>query len=425
MSRNLSVMKTFISLLLSTLLALPHSAVAQSSISGTSTNSKEIIPVLIQDVVINGHKATQMLAPVPAAQEEGVVVAMSKVHPENTILQVTGVDDPAFKAAKKSGFLRSIKTYVVGDSIEQTPLIQVGGLTEKTKTQLKLKFQAIKDFAKSEDGSGLMYVLTYAGIQGAFTYYASSSVSSGMAVFTMYTLWNCMVVMKSEWWDRILEGSGYASRVFFERIADLLGQEMGEREKRLAELVGKVGVSWAISSVQAGYVKGWAGDFEDMGLFDLLTEGILESGVSGLQNNYNIWDAVVLDMGREGKITPSQVKKYFKFQLVAGAIAESLAFRHIPGVGAFLAAVTSAGIFYLAVGYLHPVLKQKMDQRAKSFHVAFRAGPTQMRQSNGFLRRGVAALKRRFKKSCEDLLSLSDGSMMPSRRSGLVWDDVQ
>jgi len=382
----------------------------------------EGVPVILQQVNIDGQAAWLAIAPVPEAQEQELVSNLAKHHPETTVLQIAGADDPALKAAAKTGYLKHIKTFVMG-SVEQSPMFTAGNLPARVKQKLRERLQKITDFSKSETASGLMYSLIYSGVQGFFTAYASSSVSSGMAVMSMFFLWNAMVLTKPEYWGRILQAGGNGALTVAGKVAELFGVELSDRDKRIYEVVGKFAMSWAVTTAQGAAVKSWSGDFAGLQGWHGVAEGFADSSISGVQNNYNIWDAIVLGKFAEGKWSKSGVQRYFKIQMVLGAILEALAFRQVPYVGLFLGTVTALGLGYLA---LHPHSQAAVSRRAQKITVVFKSGVTYITNPE-MSAQGARAAGRTIQRAvdhCANMLAAADSPVLPHHRR-VAWEDTQ
>jgi hypothetical protein len=400
-------MKTVLSVLLSATMALPMPAIAKNE-AEARPGVTEDVPVIAEEVIVGGQRAMMLVAPVDQAHEERFVSELAKNRPDDTILMVAGSEDPALKAAARTGFLKRIKTFILGKA-EQAPLVTESQAPRPLKQKLADKIKNLSAAAKSDTAVGLYFAFAYSAIQGGFTAYASSSVDAGLAVFSMFSLWNAFVLTKPTYWGKVLDVGGRAAVSLGEKIAGLCGVEMSETDKRIYEVVGKFAMSWTVTSLQGAYVKEWAGDFQGLHGWRGFAEGFADSSVSGVQNNYNIWDAAVLKNNASGGyFTEHRTKWYFRWQMVVGAVMESLAFRGVPYVGLFLTAVTGAGAVYLA---LNPEKQIALNRQAMKFSVSFRSGvayisnPGYRQQSNGVLQRRVAGGFRRTHTKCAGLLS--------------------
>lgn len=414
MLRIKPVMKTVLTLVLSATMALPTASFARND-SIVQPGVTEDVPVLAQELDINGQWAMIFAFPVDPDKEVELVHNLAKSRPENSVLMVSGSSDPALKAASTSGYWKYLKTFVVGQP-EQTPVAQQLEFNFGAKDKFIRKLKAVTNAAKSDTTVGLYFGLVYAGIQGGFTGYASSSVDAGLAVFSMFALWNSFVLTKPNYWGKALDMGGRGAVAIGERVASLVGVEMSERDKRLFEVVGKFAVSWGVSAAQAGFVKQWSGDFEGLTGWRGIAEGFADASMSGVQNNYNIWDAAVLKNNAEGGyFTEKRTKWYFRWQMVAGAVLESLAFRGVPYVGLFLTAVTASGAVYLA---LNPEKQVMLNRKAMKFNVSFRSGvayisnPEQRRANHQTFARNIASRIRRAKQACADFLTINPPSAL-------------
>ena len=412
MLRLKPVMKTVLTLVLSTTMALPTASFARND-SIVQPGVTEDVPVFAQELDINGQLAMIFAMPIDADKEAQLVNDLAKSRPENSVLMVSGPTDPAVKAASKSGYWKHLKTFMVA-SPEQTPIAEQLELNFGLKDKFLRKLKSVTNATKSDTAVGLYFGLVYAGIQGGFTGYASSSVDAGLAVFSMFAMWNSFVLTKPQYWGKALDAGGRGAVAIGERVANLVGVEMSERDKRLFEVVGKFAVSWGVSAAQAGFVKQWSGDFEGLSGWTGIAEGFADASMSGVQNNYNIWDAAVLKNNAEGGFfTEKRTKWYFRWQMVAGSILESLAFRGVPYVGLFLTAVTASGAVYLA---LNPEKQVLLTRKAMKFNVAFRSGvayisnPEQMRADRKTLGRSIASRAKRAAKSCANILVSNDSN---------------
>ncbi len=412
MLRIQPVMKTVLTLVLSATMALPTTSVARND-SIVQPGVTEDVPVFAQELEINGQWAMVFAMPIDADKEHELVTSLAKSRPENSVLMVSGPADPALKAAASSGYWRYLKTYLVGQP-DQAPITQQLEFNFGLKDKLLRKLKAVTSAAKSDTAVGLYFGLVYAGIQGGFTGYASSSVDAGLAVFSMFALWNSFVLTKPQYWGRALHYGGRGATAIGERVASLVGVELSERDKRLFEVVGKFAVSWGVTVAQAGFVKQWSGDFEGLSGWRGIAEGFADAGMSGVQNNYNIWDAAVLKSNAEGGyFTEKRTKWYFRWQMVVGSVLEALAFRGVPYVGLFLTAVTAGGAVYLA---LNPEKQVMLGRKAMKFNVSFRSGvayisnPEQHRSSQRNFGRHIAGRVKRAAQACSDFLVSSPSS---------------
>ena len=416
MSRKNSVHKTAWSVLISAMMALPAPAMAREESTSAAPAVTEDSPVLVQTFDIDGQQATAFIGTVTADREAAFVSDLVRNRPENTILLASGPDDPALKAAAKTGWLKSLKTFIVGQP-EDAPMVNPSAedvaAVSSFRGFLLQKLRSITRAAKSDTAVGIYFGLTYAGIQGGFTTYASSSVSSGAVVFAMYALWNTFILTKEKHWGRVLDRGGEAAIKVGGKIASLVGTEMSERDKRIYEVVGKFATSWAVGATQSGVVKGLSGDFQELQGLAGLAEGFLDAAKSGVQGNYNIWDAAVLKNNAEnGYFTEKRTKWYFRAQMVIGAILESMAFRGVPYTGLFLTTVVGAGAVYLA---LNPEKQVALHRTALKFNVSFRSGVAYISNPEIRQHRRLAAIN--LNHGCWQALS--------TRRSGAHYEDVQ
>lgn len=406
-------MRVFFTLVLSATMALPPQAYAAgSSQSPGRPATTEGVPVVLQPIVDgNGREALLAIAPVPQNEEAGVVTRLANSHPDNTILMVSGQNDPALKAAAKTGFLKRIKTFIAS-SVGAAPIFSLGTLSAKTEEKLRAKIEAMRP--SKSDTSGIMLSLIYGGTIGVSTFYASGSVEAGLAITTMYFLWNSLLMFRPEFYNKAVDFGGNTGIATGRLVASLFGRELSEREKHLYEVLGRFAVAWSINFVQASAVKYASGDFSDLVGVGGFFEGMADTANSANQNSYNVWDLVALRLYSEGRWTEKQVQRYFKFQMVVGGVAESLAYRGVPYVGLFLGTLTATGLVYVA---LTPQKQAKLNRTVRKLNLVFRAGiahvvrPERRRET-----------MERVAEGCDRLLRGRPQTVIPGHRAGWYED---
>ncbi len=405
MLRTQSVFKTVLSLLLSTMMVLPTGAYAKAS-DTLKPGATDDVPVIFENVVFNGQPATMLMMPIDATIEESFVFDWAKQRAENSALMVSGPGDKVLAAAASSGNLGKLNVYTAAD-IEQSAIINRGDLSNSFKQKIVDQVKKITKAAKSERAVGIYFALAYSGIMGSFAYYQSSSLTAGLAVFGMYAMWNSFTLSRPDLLGKVIDGGGDLSVALGKKVAGMIGKELSPRDKQLWEVGGKFAASWGINTVQSSYVKGWTGEFASLSGLAGFAEGFFSTSLTGAQNNYNIWDAVVLKSQADGGwFTEKRVKWYMRIALIAGAIAEGLAMGDAPGVGPALMAVTASGTMYLA---LNPQMQSALNRNVVKAGVSLRSGVTSVVRPSTYQQlkpvRKVASGARFVKRACSEILA--------------------
>ncbi len=121
---------------------------------------------------------------------------------------------------------------------EQTALVQQGSLSAEEKEKLEQKIKEID--SKKSVAYDLMATIFYGGVIGSTTWYASSQVSYGLAVFAMYMAWNTAIMAKPEFWGRMLARGENGGLTIGQRAAALVGRELTKAEERLYRVAGRL-----------------------------------------------------------------------------------------------------------------------------------------------------------------------------------------
>ena len=286
-------------------------------------------PVLLIPVHQNGQDGYLAVAAVPWQGESALVTDLATKKADELILAVDGPQDPALDAAKKGGRFSSVRTFFLNSKIA----------AGKLKDKMAAKVGALTEFCKREK-AGFMFAFYNASVMSGFTYYASSSVESGLAVLSGLFIWNSFLITQPHRWEHTLSLGGEKVRDVAAKAVAKIGREMTEEEKRYYEVAGQFLVAWGANIAVASHV------LYNSGHLDSFTQ----AAFYGLLINYNIWDAVILKKVKAGALTEKFAKRYFAFQFFVGTLFEAASYLHLPYSQWILGATVVSGLTYLLQG---------------------------------------------------------------------------
>lgn len=341
-----SALKAAVSVVMSAMMALPVPALAKFGNDAQAPAATDGPPVILEEVVIGGEKATFVVVPYTPEQEAQLVAKLARSNPDGLHLGVSGDQDPALKTVARTGFLKRIKAYVVGNE-DQLPLMK--GLTKLSfgaRERLKSKMKALTSACK-DSAVGLVSAMIYSSILGTSVWMTSSSVPAGVAIFSAISAWNAFILLKPEAWGAMIRKGANVGRKIAEAIGNYYGTEISDVDKRVFELVGKFAVTTAVGTVQVALIRafegemaflsrGWEGAFEDLAFLTF----------HAIKNNYSIWDDVVIEKFREGKVSRGGVRNYLATQYVVGGMLELGAYQHSVWSTWALLGLTFSGVIY-------------------------------------------------------------------------------
>jgi hypothetical protein len=385
---------------MSVMMALPVPALAKFGDDTQAPAATESLPVILEEVVIDGQTATFMVVPYTAEQETELVDTLARLNPDGLHLGVAGDQDPALKTAAKTGFLKRIKAYVVGDE-NQLPLMQgLAKLSASSREKLKAKMKALTAACK-KSAFGLISAVKYSAINGTSVWMTSSSVPAGAAVFSAISLWNAFILLKPEVWGAMIRKGANVGEIIVQGIANLSGIKISDIDKRVFKLTGKFVVTGSVSAVQVALIRsfegqmafmsrGWEGAFEDLAYIS----------IHAIMNNYSIWDDVVLEKFREGKVSEAGVRNYLGAQYVLGGMLELGSYHD-----SLLSSLTLIGLTFSGVIYqiLNTNQQEKIISVPRKLSFALRNGVVKVTKSREHVMRRIGSVKGRLN-GCEKLL---------------------
>ncbi|MGE0529023.1 MAG: hypothetical protein AB7G93_15500 [Bdellovibrionales bacterium] len=386
----------------------PHaSAGPHPSSGGTAEEAMDRVPVALMEINIGGADVGYLvMAPVPRSRESETVFQLSR-RADQLALGISGNHDLAFLAAKASGQLTRIRTFVM-DSLKNAPLFMASRWPASLKTKLADKIQAITT-ASPEKQSGLIFAFIYGNAVGTSTFYVSSSVEAGLQVFAAYTLWASFAIGKNELWGRIMQRSGRAFQNGADRFAAwLYGRELTDQEKRAGHVyavAGEVLVSQVISTGLAA----WA--LYHQGILDHgVMEYLVETAWIGTITNLSIWDAWAKTKERLGQFSHQFVERiYFPFVFTMGTAAEAilLATMQTPDISFYVSSFLSVTVLsgFLARLMDGSNLEASVVRHVRRSGIALSAGVDRARQAPQAVRRSFSSV-RSVAKSCALALSV-------------------
>jgi hypothetical protein len=399
--------KAAVSVVMSAMMAFPVPALAKFGNDTQEPAATDGPPVILEEVVIDGQTATFAVVPYTAEQEAELVDKLARVNPDGLHLGVAGDQDPALKAASKTGFLKRIKAYVVGDE-DQLPFMRgLAKLSAGSRERLKAKMKALTAACK-ESKVGLVSAISYSGILGTSVWMTSSSVPAGAAILSVISAWNAFILLKPEIWGAMIRKGANVGQKIAEAIGNYYGTEISDVDKRVFELVGKFAVTTAVGAVQVALIRsfegemgfmsrGWEGAFEDLAYITF----------HAIKNNYSIWDDVVIEKFREGKVSRKGVRNYLATQYIVGGMLELGAYQHSVWSTWVLIGLTFSGVIYQI---LNLDQREKLTSAPQRLNFALR---------NGFIK---VANRRR------ELVTRRIGSINKNRTNGcerLLMEDTQ
>lgn len=420
MLRKHKAMTAAMKVILAAMMAMPMPSFAKfgdtESIPAVTTDGP---PVILEQIVDeNGQMAMFMTVPVTAEQEIEIINKMAPLNPEGFNLGVSGPDDPALKAAAKTGFLKRMKAYVVGDE-EQLPIMQgLSNLSVGARERIKSKMRELSIACKNE-WKGLVSGIAYSGIIGTSVWMTSNAVKAGVGIFSVVSAWNAFILLKPKVWGAAISRGGDAGRAVLEWVANKFGHRISDMDIRVYEMLGRFAVTFAVSAAQTALIRAAEGQ---MAFLTRGAEGALEDlayiTFHGIKNNYSIWDHVVLDKYKEGKISEKGVSRYLTAQYIVGGLLE-LASYQSHATNALGQTVSVAGTVALigltASGVLYQLLN--LDQREKlsaaPIKVGFvlRNGFVQATDRRDLVMRKIGSIRNRMAKrqrqqivNCEQLM---------------------
>src|SRR4051812_12824356 len=112
-------------------------------------DTTEGVPVLFQAIPQpNGSIAYFVAAPVAAADEVQSVTELARqASPQTFTLSIAGPQDPALKAAAKTGRLKDIDPYALSDK-KSVPILQSERLTPPLRKKIPAKIGTINKFCR-------------------------------------------------------------------------------------------------------------------------------------------------------------------------------------------------------------------------------------------------------------------------------------
>lgn len=332
--------KRLVAVLVSVMMALPVPSWG-SSVEVSGGDTKDGIPVILQPIQTpDGRSAYLAIAPIPAELENEFIATAAKTDAQNMVLVASGSEDPAFKAAVKSGKLQQIKAFFAGQ-VEDAPLAQAPQLSRGIKGKFLSAVNKVTGFLKNKQKQFALGMSVYVGgVYGAFTFIESSSVASGLAVFGAVMSWVGFQTAFTHSWEKVLEKGGQAFVDVFSAAARLIGKELSADFKRVVAAAGSFSVPWAANTALLSWV------FANSGT----TESLLETVLYAFAISYDIYDKNISNLIQRGKLGGQWLARFVAIRVFIGTLFEVASFSHVPYIQATLTALTSAGLLWLAMG---------------------------------------------------------------------------
>lgn len=422
MSRKSQAMKAALKVILSAMMALPMPSFAKfGDTESVPAVTMDGPPVIVQEVFDqNGQMALFTALPVSPEQELEIIDKMGRLNPDGFHLGVSGPEDPALKAAAKTGYLKRMKAYVVGDE-DQLPMMQgLSNLSYGAREKIKSKMRELSVACRKE-WKGLLSAITYSGIIGTSVWLTSNAVKAGVGIFSVVSAWNAFILLKPHAWSAAIARGGDAGRAVLEWVAGKFGHRISDMDIRLYEMLGRFAVTFAVSAVQVALVRAAEGKmaFLSRGSLEAALEDLAYITFHGIKNNYSIWDHVVLDKYKDGKISEEGVSRYLTAQFVLGGLLE-LASYQSHSQYEWLQNVSVAGTVVLigltASGVLYQLLNIDQQERLKNAPVkvgfVLRNGFIQATDRRDLVIRKIGSIKNRLAKNKRNQLSNCEQLML-------------
>ena len=406
-----SPFKTVLSVLISTMMALPTSAWAGDSnpavARAKNPDATEAVRTFMTDFVDGeGRKGTFFYASIPESQTAQVVagVMAAKTPDQEVFLQVSDKPrDLVFDSAAWTGRAAEAQVYRV-PSDGQYPFLKFKNAAQSFKDKL---WRNIVDFTKGckERRETIMWGVGYAGIQGTYVGFSSGSVAAGVTIATMLSLWNAFITVKPHLWERYISAGGRGGLAAAMTVHRLTGWEMNRGAKRAWQVGGKFAATLAVGFVQAAAVSGSAGNLSGVNL-----ESGLEVLQSSVENNYTILDAWAVRA-----FSPKGFGNWLKLEWIVGGCLEVLGYMNFGLVPAALTTITALGAVYLATS---PAKREELKVSAAKVNFNLRYGVMTISdpQRRGDYVRGAASATGRKLKSTA--VSCADRLLGPRGASG-------
>ena len=333
--------KRLVAVLVSVMMALPVPSWG-SSVDVSGGDTTEGIPVILQPIQTpDGRSAYLAIAPIPVELESEFVTTAAKTDAKNMVLVVSGPDDPAFKAAQKSGKLQQIKTFFSSQAVEDAPLSQAPQLSRGIKGKFLSAVNKVTGFHKNKQKQFALGMSVYVGgVYGAFTFIESSSIASGLAVFGAVMSWVGFQTAFTHSWEKVLEKGGQAFVDVFSAAAGLIGKELSADVKRVVSAAGSFSIPWAANTALLSWV------FANSGT----TESLLATVLYAFAISYDIYDKNISNLIHRGKLGGQWLTRFVAIRAFIGTLFEVASFSEVPYIQATLTTVTAAGLLWLAMG---------------------------------------------------------------------------
>jgi hypothetical protein len=262
--------------------------------------------------------------------------------------------------------------------------------------------------ACKESAVGLVSAISYSAINGTSVWMTSSSVPAASAIFSMISAWNAFILLKPEAWGAMIRKGANIGQKIAQGIANYYGIEISDMDKRVFELTGKFAVTSAVGAIQVALIRsfegemafisrGWEGAFEDLAYITF----------HALKNNYSIWDDVVIEKFREGKVSRVGVRNYLATQYIVGGMLELGAYQHSVWSTWVLIGLTFSGVIYQI---LNIDQREKITSAPRKLKFALRNGFVKIANHRELVIRKIGSIKSQIATTkkmsgCEKLLS--------------------
>lgn len=293
--------------------------------------------VFLEKLEVGGQ--VYYLAAGVASQEKEAVEAVAK-QGENGTLIVSGPNDPALKMASGSSV-----NVIVAEGAENLHLPKAFFGSPSMRKRIANKIDSITAFFRNkEKQKGLTFALINASALTSLAVYSSGSVEKGIAVMAVSFAWAAFLMTAPETWGSLLDRGGSGARWLADKVFGSFGRKLTRVESRQYDLIGKFVTSWIPNTIVAGTVFYGSGTL----LMESWWSAFIQSAVTGLILNYNIWDTVVDQKVRDGALSDVFRRRYFLGQVLLGTLLEVSSYAGFAQAQNILAATTMAGVAYLS-----------------------------------------------------------------------------